>query len=106
MVDDGAAPLAVSGMPRCSLITNHARVLLAIAEDPSRTVTDIAYGAGITERSAFRILADLQQAGYLQRTKRGRRNLYQLAEPAALPGQIETDSSIRELAAVLAPRTD
>jgi DNA-binding MarR family transcriptional regulator len=57
-------------------VTNHTQVLLCIARDPDIRLRDIATHIGITERAAQRILADLVEAGYVQRQREGRRNRY------------------------------
>jgi DNA-binding IclR family transcriptional regulator len=59
-----------------TFLTNHAVVLLTVAAAPDRLVEDIATEAGITRRRALSILGDLEDAGYLSRTKVGRRNRY------------------------------
>jgi predicted DNA-binding transcriptional regulator YafY len=59
-----------------TFITNHAQVLLTVARHPEATVAEVARAARITERSAYRMLADLQQAGYVRRRKVGRHNSY------------------------------
>jgi DNA-binding IclR family transcriptional regulator len=75
-------------MPSWSFLTNHARVLLCITHDPGARLRDIAASLGITERSAYGIVTDLADAGYVVKQKDGRRNRYQiqahlpLAEPA------------------------
>jgi DNA-binding transcriptional ArsR family regulator len=61
-----------------TFITSHAQILLALARDPAATVAQLAAAAQITERSAYRILADLQQAGYVRRRKLGRHNVYEI----------------------------
>jgi DNA-binding transcriptional ArsR family regulator len=61
-----------------TFITNHAQVLLAVARDPEATVAKLAEAAQITERSAYRVLADLQRAGYVRRRKIGRQNAYEI----------------------------
>lgn len=58
--------------------TNHAHVLQCIAADPTARLRDIAASVGITERTAAHILNDLQQAGYLTKTRNGRRNHYEV----------------------------
>ena len=65
-------------MDRWTFLTNHAHVLLAIAQDPEIRMKDAAVKVGITERAAQRILADLLDAGYVTRDKVGRRNQYQI----------------------------
>ena len=57
-------------------MTNHALVLGYIAKDPHARLRDIANGVGVTERTAAQIVNDLEQAGYLTKTRNGRRNQY------------------------------
>ena len=59
-------------------VTNHAHVLECIAADPSARLRDIAATVGITERTASQIVNDLEQAGYLTKTRDGRRNRYEV----------------------------
>jgi hypothetical protein len=61
-----------------TFLTNHARVLIVIAQNPDLRVRDIADVAGITERSTQRIVADLEAAGYLSHERIGRRNHYRV----------------------------
>jgi hypothetical protein len=61
-----------------SLVTNHGHVLACIAADSDARLRDIAATVGITERTAAQIVGDLEQAGYLTKTRIGRRNRYQL----------------------------
>jgi DNA-binding MarR family transcriptional regulator len=57
-------------------VTNHTQVLLCIARDPGVRLRDVAVTVGITERAAQRIVADLVQAGFVERRRAGRRNHY------------------------------
>ena len=59
-----------------TLLTGHGHVLVEIARDPGARMRDIAVGAGITERTAQAIVADLEAAGYVTRTRTGRRVRY------------------------------
>jgi hypothetical protein len=61
-----------------SFLSKHGRVLLCIAHDPGVRLRDIAASVGITERSAYAIVADLAVAGYTVKRKDGRRNRYQI----------------------------
>ena len=63
-------------MAEWSFLTNHARVLVCIAQDPGVRLRDIASTLGITERSVFGIVADLTSSGYVLKDKDGRRNRY------------------------------
>jgi DeoR/GlpR family transcriptional regulator of sugar metabolism len=59
-------------------VTNHAHVLQTISADPTARLRDIAETVGITERTAAQIVSDLERAGYLTKTRDGRRNRYQV----------------------------
>jgi hypothetical protein len=59
-----------------TLLTGHGHVLVEIARDPRARIRDIAAAAGITERTAQAIVADLEAAGYVARTRVGRRTRY------------------------------
>ena len=65
-------------MAQWSFLTNHARVLLCIARDPGIRLRDIAATVGITERTAFGVVADLTEAGYVIKERDGRRNRYEV----------------------------
>jgi DNA-binding MarR family transcriptional regulator len=46
-----------------TFLTSHARVLALIAQNPDIRTRDLATMAEITERSALRIVSDLEEAG-------------------------------------------
>jgi MarR family len=84
-----------------SFLTSHARVLLCIAHDPGVRLRDIAAGVGITERSAYGIVADLTAAGYVVKEKDGRRNRYQIQPHLPLPEPASQGPAIGEVLALL-----
>ena len=59
-------------------LTNHARVLLCVASDPDIRLREIAECVGVTERSAHKLVGELEAEGYLKRRRVGRRNAYEL----------------------------
>jgi|SRR3954447_15005924 DNA-binding IclR family transcriptional regulator len=59
-----------------TFLTNHTQVLLCLARDPDMRLRDVAATVGVTERAAQRILVELVEAGYVERTRVGRRNHY------------------------------
>ena len=73
-------------MAEWSFLTNHARVLLCIAHDPGVRLRDIAARTGVTERTAYGIVTDLTEAGYVVKHKDGRRYRYQIQAHLPLPG--------------------
>ena len=86
-----------------TFLTNHAHVLLAIARDPEIRLRDIAERVGITERAAQRIVTELVEAGYVSRTKVGRRNIYEVDPRRPFRHPLEHDHDVGELLAVLEP---
>jgi hypothetical protein len=80
-----------------SFLTNHARVLLCIASDPGARLRDIAASLGITERSAYGIVTDLNTAGYVVKQKDGRRNRYQIQAHLPLPEPASQEPAIGEV---------
>nr|WP_024126837.1 helix-turn-helix domain-containing protein [Streptomyces sp. F2]AHE39600.1 PaaX family transcriptional regulator [Streptomyces sp. F2] len=82
-------------------LTNHARVLLTIAQAPDLRLRDIAAACDITERTAQRIVTELEQAGYLSREREGRRTRYSLHLDGALRHPAEAHLPVRELLELL-----
>lgn len=80
-----------------TFLTNHAHVLNCLAADPDTRLRDVAVRVGITERSAQLILADLVEAGYVTRTKIGRRNHYQIHREIPMRHPIEREHQVGEL---------
>ena len=84
-------------------LTNHGLVLLCIAHDPNARMRDIADDVEITERATQRIVADLIDAGYVDRERIGRRNRYTVRSslPISLPARRDVD--LNDLLNILLP---
>ncbi len=85
-----------------TFLTNHARVLLCISRDPGIRLRDIADRVGVTERSAYGIVLDLAEAGYIVKQKDGRRNRYQVQAHLPLPEPSSRERTVGEVLALLA----
>jgi MarR family len=59
-----------------TLLTGHGHVLVEIARNPQARIRDISAIVDLTERTVQAIVADLEAAGYLTRTRTGRRTRY------------------------------
>jgi hypothetical protein len=92
--------------PSWSFLTNHGRVLLCIAHDPGVRLRDIAARLDITERTAYGIVTDLAQAGYIVKQKDGRRNRYQIQTHLPLPDPSSQERTLGEVLALLGGDTD
>jgi DNA-binding IclR family transcriptional regulator len=80
-----------------TFLTNHAQVLLAVTGKPDVRVTEIAVAADITERHAYRMLRDLQDAGYVERRRDGRCNVYRIHPELAIGDPVVEEQSLRAL---------
>ena len=89
-------------MASWSFLSNHGRALLCLAQDPAMRLRDIAASLGITERSAYAIVADLTEAGYIAKLKDGRRNRYQIHAHLPLPEPTSRERTVGEVLALLA----
>jgi len=63
---------------------------------------DIADRLDITERSAFSIISDLAEAGYVIKEKDGRRNRYHIQAHLPLPEPTSQERTVGEVLALLA----
>lgn len=90
-------------MAAFSFLTNHGLALLCIAHDPRVRMRDIATSISITERAAQRIVADLVDAGYVERTREGRRNVYAVNRELRLALPTRRDVDLNALLGVLVP---
>ena len=82
-------------------LTNHAHVLLCVANDPGIRLRDIAASVGITERGAHKILTQLVEEGYVEREKQGRRNRYTVRTELPLRHPLVEQREVGELLEVL-----
>src|SRR6516162_942815 len=89
-------------MASWTFLTYHARVLLCVAHDPGARLRDIAASLDITERSAFGIITDLVEAGYVIKEKTGRRNRYHIQAHLPLPEPTSQERTVGEVLALLA----
>jgi DNA-binding transcriptional ArsR family regulator len=80
-----------------TFLTNHAHVLILLSRDPSMVLRKVAAAIGITERAVQRIIADLEEGGFLEREKVGRQNHYRILVDRPLRHPIEAHRSIGDL---------
>lgn len=93
----------MSQLTTWSFLTNHARVLICVAQDPGIRLREIGEAVGITERAAHRIVGELADAGYVSRRRVGRRNHYAIRSDLPFPDALARDRRVGDLLAVLAP---
>jgi DNA-binding IclR family transcriptional regulator len=84
-----------------TFVTSHTQVLLCLARDPDARMRDVADTVGITERAAQRIVADLVEAGYVERQRVGRRNRYTINTSAHMRHRSQLGHEIGDLLQLL-----
>ena len=87
-------------MAEWGFLTNHARALLFIAHDSDLRLRDLAVALNVTERTAYGIVADLTESGYVVKEKDGRRNRYHIQEHLPLRDSISRERTIGEVLAL------
>lgn len=97
----GGVTLAAPVARHWDFLTNHAHVLLCVADDPGIRLRDIASAVGITERAAHKILSDLVEEGYVTRKRDGRRNHYRVMPELPLRHPLVQKQEVGNLLQVL-----
>lgn len=92
---------ARSRTPDWTFLTNHAHVLLYLVRNPEARIRDIAQAVGITERAVQRIIAEMAEAGYLERRRQGRQNRYRIRTGLPLRHPVEQHRRVRDLIALI-----
>jgi CTP-dependent riboflavin kinase len=88
-------------MTTWNFITNYGSVLTLVAKYPQITARQMASQIGVTERTVLRIIADLEEEGYLRRSRNGRGNYYEVDWDLPIRGSEMQDIPVGELLNVL-----
>lgn len=80
-----------------TFLSNHAHVLLLLAQEPELRLRDIADRVGITERAVQKIIAELESGSVLTRTRDGRRNRYTIHPDRPLRHPVEAHRTVGDL---------
>lgn len=86
-----------------TFLSNHAHVVICLAQNPEARVRDVALRVGITERAVQRIIADLEEAGILTRVRDGRRNHYLIHGHRPLRHPVEAHRTVGDLIRTVFP---
>ena len=86
---------------RWTFLTNHSHVLILLSQNPSLVLREVAVRVGITERAVQRIVADLEEAGVIERERVGRQNHYRIRTDLALRHPIEAHRTVRDLVGII-----
>lgn len=84
-----------------TFFSNYAHVLVCLAQNPRALLREIADRVGVTERTAMRLINQLDQAGILKRKRQGRRNFYEIKTGQHLRHPLEAHCTIDELLSMI-----
>jgi hypothetical protein len=84
-----------------TLLTGHGHVLVEIARNPDARLRDLSTVAGITERTVQAIVTDLETAGYITRTRTGRRTQYTVNHDSLFRHPAQGDHQVGPFLALL-----
>lgn len=85
-------------MGEWTFVTNHALTLASIAKNPDKTAREIGDDVGVTERTAHKIIMELEKDGYITKTKVGIKNTYRIHPELPIK---TADSAVGELLELL-----
>jgi len=80
-----------------TFVTNHALVLLFVARHPRITARELSQEIGITERAVRTIIADLEEAGYFEKTREGRTVKYDVNYEMSMRHPTQRDVAVGDL---------
>ncbi len=65
-----------------NFLSNYGLVLTHVFQNPRATLREIARGTDLTERAVYQIVRDLEENGFIEKKRVGRRNIYTVNEAA------------------------
>ncbi|MBX3435054.1 MAG: MarR family transcriptional regulator [Pirellulales bacterium] len=95
--EQAPAPPAAGTPHRWTFLTNHAHVLILLHAQPQLVLRQVAAQVGITERAVQRIVQELEEAGFIERERVGRKNEYRVLTDQPLRHPIEAHRRIGDL---------
>lgn len=94
---NGSSEKSPASSHKWTFLTNHAHVLTVLDSQPDLVLREVALRVGITERAVQRIVVDLEESGFLQRERVGRKNRYKVLKNKPLRHPIEAHRKIGDL---------
>lgn len=89
-----------------TFLSNHGHVLVCLAQDPDVLLREVAAQVGITERAVQQIVSDLEAAGFLTRSRVGRRNRYDVRRAGRFRHPLEAGVSVGDFLDLVAAAAD
>ena len=84
-----------------NFLSNYGLVLTHLYQNSSATLREIARGTDLTERAVYQIVRELEENGFIQKTREGRRNTYTLDEKTLFSFPVYKDLNIAQMITAL-----
>jgi len=84
-----------------NFLSNYGLVLVHLFQDPHATLREVARGTDLTERAVYQIVRDLEENGFIEKRRVGRRNVYTVNESALLNYPVYGNLDVAQLISAL-----
>ena len=89
-------------MANWTFLTHHGHVLVALVQNPDQTIDELAHQVGITSRAVSGIVNDLVEAGFVEKKKAGRKNLYVIHADTPMRHPVNEMANVSDVLALFA----
>ena len=86
---------------RWNFLSNYGLVLTHLVQNPRATLREIARGTDLTERAVYQIVRELEENGFIQKRRVGRRNSYTVNEAALFSFPVYQELNIAQMITAL-----
>jgi DNA-binding Lrp family transcriptional regulator len=84
-----------------NFLSNYGLVLTHLFQNSRATLREIARGTDLTERAVYQIVRDLEEGGFIEKKRVGRRNIYTINEPALFNYPIYGSLNVAQMSTAL-----
>jgi DNA-binding Lrp family transcriptional regulator len=84
-----------------NFLSNYGLVLTHLFQNPNATLREIARGTDLTERAVYQIVRELEENGFIEKTRIGRRNSYTVNEATLFSFPVYRDLNIAQMITAL-----
>ncbi len=84
-----------------NFLSNYGLVLTHLFQNPRATLREIARGTDLTERAVYQIVRDLEEGGFIDKKRVGRRNIYTINEGTLLDYPIYGELNVAQMSTAL-----
>jgi DNA-binding Lrp family transcriptional regulator len=84
-----------------NFLSNYGLALTHLFQNSRATLREIALGTNLTERAVYQIVRDLEEGGFIEKKRVGRRNIYTINEGRLFDYPVYGDLNIAQMTTAL-----